>query len=211
MVGTDRLRPLWNPLDLDATERNLRTAFAAEASAAGRAEVLTQLARVQLVRGRPDAANSLLDEASSLAGDDTVVRARVLLERGRVLRRSGSNEAALATLEQAYDAALSAGQHFMAADAAHSCALAGDMVRWTNRGLDLAERFPAAAYWRGTLLLNLGDWQWERGDREASLSTFEAALVAAEATRATRRAPNMPAMASHARFVHSAGSGRRSR
>ena len=30
-----------------------------------------------------------------------------------------------------------------------------------TRGLELADRYPGAAYWRGTLLLNLGEWQWE--------------------------------------------------
>lgn len=68
----------------------------------------------------------------------------------------------------------------MAADAAHSCALAGDMLTWTERGLDLAGRFQAAAYRRGTLLLNLGDWQWARGEAERSLASFEAALAARE-------------------------------
>ena len=67
--------------------------------------------------------------------------------------------AALPILEQAYNAALAAGQHFMAADAAHSCALAGDMILWTDRGLDLADGFEAAAYWRGTLLCAVPDPQ----------------------------------------------------
>src|SRR5437867_8426055 len=147
-------------MDLDATEANLRAALVAEATDSGRAEVLTQLARVESMSGKLDAAHSLLDEADALAGEDKVVQARLLLERGRVVRRSAGDAQGLALLEQAYDAALAAGQHFMAADAAHSCALAGDMVIWTRRGLELAERFPAAAYWRGTLLINLGDWEW---------------------------------------------------
>ena len=57
---------------------------------------------------------------------------------------------------------------------------AGDMIAWTNRGLELAERFEAARYWRGTLLLNLGDWQWEHGEPAKSLAAFEAALEARE-------------------------------
>ena len=179
-AGGDRLRHLWSPFDLDVTERNLGAALAVEQTAVGRGEVLTQLARVQLIRGRLDAARSLLDEASSLAGDDRVVQARVLLERGRLLRRSDGDQTAVETLEQAYEAALATGQYFIAADAAHSCALAGDMVTWTNRGLELAQRFAAAEYWRGTLLMNLGDWQWECGEREESLSTFEKAFAACQ-------------------------------
>jgi tetratricopeptide (TPR) repeat protein len=97
-----------------------------------------------------------------------------------VLRRSDGDVAALPVLEEAFHAALAAGQHFMAGDAAHACALAGDMIAWTERGLDVADRYPAAAYWRGTLLINLGDWHWKRGEYEQSLQAFEAALAARE-------------------------------
>ncbi|HET7855527.1 MAG TPA: tetratricopeptide repeat protein [Gaiellaceae bacterium] len=181
-------------MDLEATERNLQAALAAESTDPGRAEVLTQLARVESVRGRLDFAHSLLDEASSLAGDDDVAQARLLLECGRVLRRSDGDATALPVLEQAYHAALAAGQHFMAADAAHSCALVGDMVAWTNRGLGVAERFDAARYWRGTLLMNLGDWQWERGEYEASRKSFEASL------EARRREARNPQLTEYARY-----------
>jgi tetratricopeptide (TPR) repeat protein len=179
-VSEDRLRPLLIDGDPDATERNLRAALEGETTRPGRAEVLTQLARVQSNRGDLEAAHALLDEAAVLGGDDSVVRVRVLLERGRVLRRSAGDEQALPLLEEAFCAALAAGQDFMAADAAHSCALAGDMVVWTQRGLELAGRSPAAAYWRGTLLINLGDWYWERGENERSLEAFEAAVAARE-------------------------------
>jgi tetratricopeptide (TPR) repeat protein len=178
LMSEDRLRPLLNIMDLDATEANLNAALAAETTDPGRAEVLTQLARVESSRGRLAGAHALLDEASELAGDDPAAGARLLLERGRVLRRSDGDSAALPVLERAYYAALAAGQHFMAADAAHSCALVGDRVGWTNRGLAVADRYPAAAYWRGTLWMNLGDWQWERSEYEASRSSFEAALEA---------------------------------
>ena len=179
-MSDDRLRPLWDAMDIDASEANLRAALAREVTDPGRAEVLTQLARVESMRGHLESASSLLDEAEVLAGDDEVAKARSLLERGRVARRTDGDAAALALLEQAYDAALAAGHYFMAADAAHSCALVGDMVTWTNRGLEVAEEDASAEYWRGTLLMNLGDWQWERGDHEESQSSFRAALQARE-------------------------------
>jgi hypothetical protein len=56
---------------------------------------------------------------------------------------SDGDAVALPLLEQAFEAALAAGQHFMAADAAHACALAGDMVAWTNCEADSPR--PAAA------------------------------------------------------------------
>jgi tetratricopeptide (TPR) repeat protein len=178
-MSDDRLRPLWVDGDIDATERNLRAALARETTNPGRAEVLSQLARLEWVRGL-DSASALLDQARELAGDDAVASARVLLERGRVLRRTAGDDAALPVLEEAYEAALLAEQHFMAGDAAHACALAGDMLTWTKRGLELAERQPTASYWRGTLLTNLGDWHRERGEYERSLDAYEAALAASE-------------------------------
>jgi len=51
----DRLRPLWDFDDLDSTERRLSDLVAAEQSDAGRAEVLTQLARVEGLREDFDA------------------------------------------------------------------------------------------------------------------------------------------------------------
>jgi tetratricopeptide (TPR) repeat protein len=179
-VSEDRLRPLLDSLDFEATERRLKAALAAETTDPGRAEVLTQIARLEGFRGRRDAARALLDHAEELAGEDDVAGARLLLERGRLVRATDGNEAALPLLERAFDAALATGQHFMAADAAHSCALAGDMVTWTQRGLDVADRHPAAAYWRGTLLMNLGDWYWDRGEPAPSLTSFDASLEARE-------------------------------
>lgn len=179
-MSDDRLRVLFDVLDVEATEQRLRAALDAETTDPGRAEVLTQLARVASWLDRPDEAERLLEEADSLAGATGVARARVLLERGRIERRTSGDIAALSLLEQAYEVALVANQHFIAADAAHSCALAGDMIAWTNRGLELAEKFEAARYWRGTLLLNLGDWHWDHGELAQSLAIFEAALEARE-------------------------------
>jgi tetratricopeptide (TPR) repeat protein len=192
--GDDRLRPLLDAFDVDGTEKRLRIALAAEATDAGRAEVLTQLARVELGRGRLEAAQSLLDEADDLAGATGAARARVWLEGGRVARRAKGNRAALPLLERAFDEALAAGEYFIAADAAHSCALAGDMVAWTRRGLDVAGRYEAAAYWKGTLLMNLGDWQFDRGEYARSLESFRAALEARE------QEPRNPELTEYARF-----------
>ena len=193
-MSEDRLRPLIDRFDIDGTEERFRAALAAETTDTGRAEVLTQLARVELARGRLDGAQSLLAEADALAGETGVARARVLLEGGRVARKAQGDSAAVPLLARAYDEALAAGEYFIAADAAHSCALAGDMVFWTERGLDLAERFEGAAYWKGTLLMNLGDWQYDRGEYEDSLASFRASLEARE-----RDARN-PELREYARF-----------
>ena len=61
---TDRLRLLWDFDDLDATGERFRALIEAE-SGSGRAEVLTQLARLEGLRGDSDAA--ILADADALA------------------------------------------------------------------------------------------------------------------------------------------------
>jgi tetratricopeptide (TPR) repeat protein len=178
--GVDRLRRLWDFTDLDATERRLRAALREETNDSGRAEVLTQLARIEGLHSRFDEANRLLGEAEALAGASDVARVRVLLERGRVLRLSGNLDAALPLFEEAFETALAAGQDFIAGDAAHMAALAGDMIAWTARGLELARRSPAAAHWVGTLLNNLGWWHAQRGEQAESLAAYRGSLEAWE-------------------------------
>ena len=169
---SDPLRPLWDFDDLDGTEGRFR---------ALRAEALTQLARVHGLREDYAAGDRLLDEVTEA---DARVRIRVDLERGRLRRSSGDKEAALPLFERAFAAAVAAGEDWLAGDAAHMAALAAPdrdgFVTWTNRGLELAESSPAAAYWAGPLLNNLG---WEHFDAEEyadALAVFERALAVRE-------------------------------
>ena len=179
---TDRLRALWDFDDLDGTEARLRTQLSAEESAAGRAEVTAELARVHGLRGSFEEGDALLDEAHALGGGLPAVDARIDLERGRLRRSSGDPEAARPLFESAYSSALESEQHFLAADAAHMVALvAGDrdgFVEWTQRGIELAERHEPASYWRGPLLNNLGWEYYDAGDFAAALDAFERALGA---------------------------------
>lgn len=182
---TDPLRPLWDFDDLDATEARFR---------ALRDEALTQLARVQGLREDYEGGDRLLDE---VAADDPRVRIRVDLERGRLRRSGGDREAALPLFERAFAAALEAGEDWLAGDAAHMAALAAPdrdaFVAWTNRGLELAERSAAAAYWAGPLLNNLGWEHFDAEEYEQALELFERALAVRE------RDPENPAAIEHAR------------
>ena len=179
---TDRLRLHWDFDDLDGSERRLRTALGEEASDAGRAEVLTQLARVDGLRGDFDAGDRVLDEAAELAGESSTARARVDLERGRLRRSGGEREAALPLFEEAFATARAAGEWFIAADAAHMAALASpdrtEFGAWTERGLALGAEHEEAAYWAGPLLNNLGWSLFEAGEHEEALDAFERALDA---------------------------------
>jgi tetratricopeptide (TPR) repeat protein len=178
-----RLRPLWDFDDLDGTEQRLRAQLAAEPDDAGRTEVLTQLARVEGLRGDYAACDRLLLQADELAGSSAIAKVWIDLERGRRLRSSGEPAAALPLFEAAFALACDSGEHYLAGDAAHMCALAvsedrAAMERWTQRGLELGEQEPAAAYWAGPLLNNLGWSYYDAGHFEQALGLFERALEA---------------------------------
>lgn len=182
----DRLRPLWAFDDLDATEERFRTLLRQESSDERRAEILTQLARVQGLRGQFADGERLLREAEALAGSSAAAKARIQLERGRLHRSSGDAESALPLFESAFAVALAAGERFLAGDAAHMAALAAPdragMLAWTERGIDLGRESgdDDSAYWLGPLLNNLGWHYYEAGDYDAALDAFRRALEARE-------------------------------
>lgn len=183
----DRLRPLWDFDDLDLSERRFTEQLDREADDEGRAEVLTQLARVEGLRGEFDRCGDLLDEAEQVGAGRAVVDVRLLLERGRMLRSSGDPAAAYPLFVTAFEQAAAAGEYWFAGDAAHMAALAAaddDGLRaWTARGIELGERETAAAYWRGPLLNNLGWALYEQGAHEEALAVFEQALAVREEDR----------------------------
>jgi len=147
---------------------------------AGKAEVLTQLARVCSLRDDFDGCEELLQQAEALAAEEGLVRVRVELERGRKLRSSGDGAAAAPLFESAFARASEIGEFYFAGDAAHMVAISvpEKMVEWTERGLELADAHPDAAYWAGPLLNNLGWHYFEAGDYEQALEVFERALEA---------------------------------
>jgi tetratricopeptide (TPR) repeat protein len=198
---TDRLRPLWDFDDLDATEARLRQLLETEHLEERRSEVLTQLARVEGLRGRFEDCARLLEEAERFSGTSLVARTRLALERGRMLRSSGDAPAARPLFESAFALAREAREDALAADAAHMAALAaGDRTgfeEWTRLGVDLARASDdqQAAYWLGPLLNNLGCERYEAGEAEAALEAFEDAL------RARERLPEQEAEIEIARYA----------
>ena len=178
----DRLRRCWDFDDLDATEQRFRAQLDQEPDDPGRAEVLTQLARAQGLRGDFDGCERLLTEAEGLAGTSGIAQVRIQLERGRKLRSSGDAAGSLPLFESAFEDALASELYYLAGDAAHMVAIAdtGKMIEWTERGLALADEEPDAVYWAGPLLNNLGWHYFEAGDHEAALGAFERALEVRE-------------------------------
>ena len=192
MDAGDPLRSLWDFDDLDTTETRLRAELDRSTDDAARAEVLTQLARVEGLRGDFAAGDRLIDEAAASAGASVLARARIDLERGRLRRSGGDPTAALPLFESAYQTALDAGSSFIAVDAAHMAALAApDHMRFeelTTRGIELAETHGEAEYWLGPLLNNLGWERYERGEFAGALDAFERALAAREGDGSDRQA-----------------------
>ena len=173
---TDRLRPLWDFDDLDASEERFRAQLELETTDTGRAEVLTQLARVEGLRDRFDECDVFLDQAEALGGAD----ARVFLERGRRERSSGRPEAGLANFQRAFEAARARGDEVLAVDAAHMLAIVDDSEAWTARAIEIAASSddPGVRYWLGPLYNNIGWSRLEAGDAAGALEAFELALAA---------------------------------
>jgi tetratricopeptide (TPR) repeat protein len=195
----DRLRPLWDFDDLDGTERRFEAQLEQEATGDGRAEVLTQLARVMGLRGLFTEGERLIVQAEAVAGGSAAAQARIELERGRLLRSSEDADGSLPRFEAAFKIATEGGEQSLAADAAHMAALVATdrqgKLAWTMRGTQIASTSPdpQVSYWLGPLYNNLG-WEYQdAGEYEAALEAFRRAL------EARQRFPEMPALIQHAK------------
>jgi ATP/maltotriose-dependent transcriptional regulator MalT len=100
----DPLRPFWDFDDLDASEQRFRRLLGQVTTDEARAEVLTQLARVEGLRGRFDEGERLLQTAEALADGSKLAAARIQLERGRLHRSSGDERGARPLFESAFAA-----------------------------------------------------------------------------------------------------------
>ena len=174
----DRLRPLWDFDDLDASRKRFLAQLAEETTEAGRAEVLTQLARVESLQDEFERCDELLDEAEAVGG----VTARSLLERGRRERSSERDGAGHTEFLRAFELAQESGEDVLAADAAHMLALVDDAESWTVRGIGIAGASddPGVRYWLGPLYNNIGWTRFDAGDYVGALEAFELALAARE-------------------------------
>ena len=174
----DRLRPLWDFDDLDSSEKRFRAQLEQETTDPGRAEVLTQLARIEGLRGRFEECDELLDQAEALGGAEV----RVLLERGRRQRSSGHPGNGVSSFEQSFELARASGDEVLAVDAAHMLAIVGDSEAWTARAIEIASTSddPGVRYWLGPLYNNVGWSRYEAGDSAGALEAFELALASRE-------------------------------
>jgi tetratricopeptide (TPR) repeat protein len=154
-----------------------------------RAEILTQIARALGLQQKFEDAHRTLDDVEPLLGAHASrLRARYLLERGRVLNSSGDRNAALPLFVHALGVASAAGADFYAVDAAHMIAItcAGEeSLGWNRRGLAMvdASADPRVSSWRGSLYNNMGWTYHDRGEFDDAVRCFEQAVKAREAER----------------------------
>jgi len=113
----------WEYSDPAASEARFREALAA-ARGDERLEILTQVARSYGLRKRFDEAHRILDEIRlQVDAAGPRVRARYLLERGRVFNSSGNALKAREVFISAWETASQAREDGLAADAAHMVAI----------------------------------------------------------------------------------------
>jgi tetratricopeptide (TPR) repeat protein len=173
--------PLWDFDDPTASaERFLDAGEGADEP--DRTAWLTQYARALGLQERYAEATKVLDRLTS---DAPQAATYVALERGRVLRSAGDDDAARPLFEEAARIAAAAGLDALQVDALHMSALVASAERQlaiNEEALALARGSAdrTARDWDASLLNNIGMTHADAGDFEAALASFEEALAARE-------------------------------
>ncbi len=173
----------WDFQDAPGSEAKFRALLDAQSAPNTRAEIMTQIARALGLQRRFDEAHAMLDAVEGELQDrSAIVRARYLLERGRVLNSSGDPDAALPVFTQAWRAARGAGDDYYSVDAAHMLAIVEPpekQLRWYHRAAELAEDSdePRARKWLGALYNNAGWSYCETNHFKDALAMFEKTLA----------------------------------
>ena len=183
---------LWDFGDPAASEERFREAADDDSHPAHvRAVLSTQLARAIGIQGRGDEALAVLDEVAAAGPapdesqrDAAEVRARVSIERGRILAAADGRAEAVPELTRGVREAALDGSNFLVLDALHMLALndAGHEEEWAAEGLDVlaGSRDPRVLRWGVALHNNLGWTMHDSGRAEAALAEFQQAVDAAD-------------------------------
>jgi ATP/maltotriose-dependent transcriptional regulator MalT len=176
----------WDFGDPAASAERFRQA-ADEATEPGESAVLrTQQARATGLAGDFEAAGRLLDEVASAGLDGlTHARARLAIERGRVLNSTGDPAGAAAYFADAHRLATEAEVGGLAIDALHMQAIAAGATQGPDAARAIDERAlaeveasddPQVRRWLGSILNNLGWDLHDSGHPDAALAVFERAV-----------------------------------
>ncbi|MBD3335321.1 MAG: tetratricopeptide repeat protein [Candidatus Eisenbacteria bacterium] len=173
---------LWDYGDPAATEEEFRGLLPAAEASGDRSyhtQLLTQIARTLGLQRKFAEAHAVLDGVEPLATAELpVVRARYLLERGRLFNSAGEPEKAVPLFKEAWDFGRAQGLDFYAVDAAHMLAIAEPSERqaaWNEKALELAEASgdERARNWLGSLYNNMGMTYLDQRRHEEALAIFE--------------------------------------
>lgn len=172
----------WDFEDLEESDRRFCALLPQCTSDVESACILTQLARIQGLRGNFEKACQLLEEARELAhGEPSVATIRIHLETGRVLNSSGDPAAAKPEFETAFALAEALQEQFLAVDAAHMIAIVEvpeSSIKWNELALQLAVAAadPQVRKWKASLHNNLGWTYHDIGEFEKALFHFQEGL-----------------------------------
>ncbi len=177
---------MWDFADpASAVERFRAASLDERASSEVRAVMATQLARALGMLGELDDAGRVLDAVEREAGEsDAELRARVAIERGRIVAAGAEPTTAVPGLTLGVREAARAGSAFLVLDALHLLALhdAGHEEEWAAEGLDVldGQRDPRVLRWGIALHHNLGWTKHDQGRATGALMEFERAVKIAD-------------------------------
>jgi tetratricopeptide (TPR) repeat protein len=178
---------LWDYSNPAATERKFREVLIATEKSADptyRLCLLTQIARTHSLRGTFDQANVILDgvERELKAQDDSLVRVRYLLERGRVVNSSGKPAEALPLFIEAVNVGRDAKLPRFEVDALHMVAIVESdphkRIEWGVKGIARAKELNEIG-WLHALYNNLGEEYRAMKQYDKALECFRG-IIAAE-------------------------------
>jgi tetratricopeptide (TPR) repeat protein len=143
-------------------------------------ELLTQIARTQGLQRKFDEAHQTLDEVEKKLKEDSRVKVRYLLERGRVFNSSKHPDKAKLLFQEAFELGKKLKEDFYAVDALHMLAIVADIASSLDLNLQAiayaeSSSDEKAKGWLGSLYNNTGWSYHDSGDYESALKIFEKA------------------------------------
>lgn len=149
-------------------------------------QIDSQIALVQAMQQRWDEAFATLDRAEQLPGAEVpIARARLLLERGRVLHQARRMAEALPWMIASYEQSRANGLDVHAINAAHMAAIVVEdpaaKIHWNSVAIELVESTTdeKARAWQVVLHNNMGQALIAAGQFPAALAAFERCRVLA--------------------------------
>lgn len=193
------INDLWDFDQPEESERRFREAAASTDDLGWRHEVLTQVARALGLQRHFDEGHAILDRVESECSLSDRAAIRLHLERGRLLRSSGHQDASAPLFREAFDKATSSRDDDLAVDAAHMLGIVSDpdgQIEWNRRAIEIAAQSsdPRAQQWAPSLLNNLGWTYHDMGSYDEAYELFTTALALREA----RGEPNAIRIAKYA-------------